>query len=136
MSVEWNGLEEFKRQLRDLPESLTGQASAIVRRRAERAYQDIETSYPEVTGNLRKGLRLTQLDNGKLSVAVILKNTAKHATLYDNGTQVRHTARGANRGQAPATHVFIRNVSAQRRAMFGELKQMLIDNGLRVTGDA
>ncbi len=134
--VVWSGLEELKAQLRNLPADLTAEASGIVTDRAERAKQDIETSYPERTGNLRKGLRLGSGSNvGRFGASTVLKNTAKHAWIFENGTQARHTDIGANRGAMPAGHIFIPIVIRQRRAMYADLKALIERHGFVVTGD-
>jgi hypothetical protein len=134
--VVWSGLQELKAQLRNLPADLAAEASGIVEGRAERAKQDIETSYPDRAGNLRKGLRLGSGTNvGRFGASTILKNTAKHAWMFENGTQARHTDLGANRGAMPPGHIFIPIVIRQRRAMYRDLKALLERHGLVVTGD-
>jgi hypothetical protein len=138
--VVWSGLEELKAQLRNLPAELAAEASGIVTGRAERARQDIETSYPDVSGNLRKGLRLGSGTNvGRFGASTILKNTAKLAWLYDNGSQLRHwdsgKKTGAMWGKTTPPHTFVKIVIRQRRAMRQDLKALLERHGLVVTGD-
>lgn len=135
--IVWEGLEELKAALRTLPADLAAEASGIVTGRAERAKQDIETSYPERTGDLRNHLTLGRgVKVGRFGASTILKNNSKHAWLFENGSQARHTAIGANRGSMPAGHIFIPIVMRQRRAMYEDLKTLLVRHGLQVSGDA
>ena len=73
---------------------------------------------------------------GAYGVGVVVTNTSPHAWMFENGTQVRHTRIGANRGAMPPGHVFIPEAERQRRQMFGAFKDMLEREGLVVTGDA
>jgi len=134
--VQWEGLDELRAQLRALPAELTQEASGIVTEAARRAKQDIQTSYPERTGNLRKGVSIGAATRvGRFGAGVVLKNNSKHAWLYENGTQARHTAIGANHESMPPGHIFLPIVIRQRRAMYVKLKELLVRHGLVVTGD-
>lgn len=134
-SVHWSGLDELREALRHLPDELTADASGIVEGAANGAEVDIHAGYPERTGNLRNHLTKTHFERGKFSAGVILKNTSPHASIFENGTQARHTAIGANRGAMPAGHVFIPAVAKARRRMYDQLKQLLVRHGLTVSGD-
>jgi hypothetical protein len=138
--VVWSGLEELKAQLRNLPAELAAEASGIVEGRAERARQDIETSYPDRTGDLRKGLRLGSGTNvGRFGASTVLKNTSKLAWIYENGTEARHyfTVNGKKKltGKMKPGHIFIPIVIRQRRAMYRDLKALVERHGFVVTGD-
>jgi len=138
VSVKWNGLAELREQLRHLPADLTGEATHIVEGRANRAAADMLAGYAEHrrAGRLQKGVTVTHFDRGRFSAGAIVKNTAPHASIFENGTQARHTDLGANRGAMPPGHVFVPAVVRQRRAMYEDLKAMLVRYGLRVSGDA
>lgn len=138
MSVElhWSGLEELRAELRRLPAELTGEASHIVEGAANAAAADIKAAYPVRTGNLRDGLTVTHFDQGRFSAGAIVKNKAKHAYIFEIGTQTRHTAIGANRGSMPPGRVFIPRVIRARRRMYELLKALLVRKGLLVSGDA
>ena len=133
----WSGLQELKAALRNLPTELAAEATGIVSGRAERAMRDIETSYPERTGNLRKGLRLgSGASVGRFGASTILKNVSPHAWIFENGTQARHNDLGANRGAMPPGHIFIPIVIRQRRAMYHDLAALLERHGFTVSGVA
>lgn len=131
----FEGLEELKAELRELPAALAGEASGIVLTRGERAKQDILAAYPERTGALRRGLKLRYLAMGQFGAGIELRNTAPHAQLYEVGSQARHTAIGANRGSMPPGNIFVPTISRQRRAMYGDLRDLLVRHGLEVSGD-
>lgn len=132
----FDGLDDLRTQLRDLPSELTGEASHLVEGAANGAATDIKGAYPVRTGNLRDGLTVTHFSGGKFSAGALVKNTAKHSWLFENGSQARHTSIGANRGSMPAGHVFIPIVMRARRQMYEALKLMLVRHGLAVSGDA
>ena len=76
------------------------------------------------------------MDSGKYSAGAIVKNRAKHAYIFENGTQARHTGLGYNRGAMPPGHVFIPEIVRRRRGMYEKLAEMLRQHGLQVPGDA
>jgi hypothetical protein len=132
----WDGLAELRAQLRSLPRELAGEASDIVTGAADGAKSDIVAAYPERTGNLRDHVIVSKAPAGIYGAGAVVKSTAKHAWMFENGTQARHTALGANRGSMPPGHVFIPAVIRRRRAMYADLKALLVRHGLRVSGDA
>lgn len=135
-TLTFQGLDELRAALRALPDDLTGEAGHIVEGAANGAAVDIKTAYPSRTGNLRDGVTVTQVAAGKYAAGAVVKNTAKHAYIFENGTQARHTAIGANRGSMPAGHVFIPTIIRERRKMYDALKDVLVRHGLIVSGDA
>jgi len=72
---------------------------------------------------------------GAFSVTAKVQNTAKHAWLFENGTQARHTDLGANRGSMPPGHVFIPIIIRRRRVMFEVLRRVLTEHGLLASGE-
>lgn len=135
-SVRWEGLEELREELKHLPQDLADDASDIVVGAAQAAVNEIVDAYPERTGNLRRHVYVALRAAGRFSAAAIVKNTAKHAWLFENGSQARHTALGANRGAMPAGHVFLPIVIRWRRIMYEQLKSLLVRHGAVVSGDA
>lgn len=137
-SIKWDGLDEFKKALRNMPSDLAGEAGHIVEGTANAAAVEIKRGYASHrrTGKLQSGVTVTHFDKGKFSAGAIVKNTAPHAHLFETGTQARHTAIGANRGSMPPGHVFVPAVVKHRRKMYAELKAMLVRFGLLVSGDA
>lgn len=136
VKLNWDGLADLKDALRRLPEELTSDGSGIVTSTGNEAEREIVSAYPSRTGNLKKGVRVSKVEGGRFGAGVTVKNTAKHANIFENGTQARHNALGANRGSMPPGHVFIPIMSRKRRQMYDELKQMLVEHGLKVSGNA
>lgn len=120
-------------QMRKLPEEMRGEAGAIVVARTDRAFDSIEVSYPEHTGNLRKQLRKS-IEQTAFGVIGIIRNTARHAWLYENGSQVRTTKAGRNRGIMPPGKIFIPRMRIARAAMVDQLKDLLRRAGFEVSG--
>lgn len=131
----FDGLEELRQQLRNLPSELAGEASNIVTGAANGAAAEIKGAYPVRTGRLRDSLVVTRVDKGKYTAGAILKNRAKHSWMFENGTQTRQTAIGANRGSMPPGNVFIPRAIAARRRMYEALKDLLTRKGLTVDGN-
>jgi len=131
----WTGLEELKQELQQLAPALVGEASGIVDNAGEYAKSAVIQGYPLRTGDLRNHVVLTHFDAGKFGAAVILKNTAKHAWLFENGSEARHTDLGADRGSMPPGHVFIPTVMRWRRWMWTELRALVERHGVTVTGE-
>jgi len=136
--LRWDGLEELKAALRELPDDLKGEASHLVEGRANAAAMDIRSGYAghRHSGNLQSKVTVTHFENGRYSTGAIVKNTAKHAWLFENGTQARHTKAGWNRGRMPPGHVFVPRIIRHRRMLYREIIEMMVRNGLAVTGDA
>jgi Bacteriophage HK97-gp10, putative tail-component len=136
VTLKWDGLDEFKADLERLPEGLTTESDPIVATAAHEAASEIRAAYPTRTGNLKKNVFVSRLDKGKDFVGYIVKNSAPHAFIFENGTQARHTSIGANRGAMPPGHVFVPAVIRRRRQMYEQLKALLVRHGLVVSGDA
>jgi hypothetical protein len=134
--IVWNGLAELREALRNLPAELTAEASHVVEGAANAAAADIKAAYPVRTGNLRDHVFVSHRDKGRFSAGAVVKNTAKHAHLFEVGTQARHNSLGANRGSMPPGNVFIPAMIKRRRVMYEQLKALLERHGLRATGDA
>jgi hypothetical protein len=131
--IVWSGLEELKAELRQLPAELAGEASGIVIAAADRAKAAMH--YPRRTGNLADHVVVGKAAAGRYGAGAVVKNTAKHAGIFESGTQARHTALGANRGSMPPGHIFVPAVMRSRRQMYDELKALLVAHGLTVSGD-
>jgi len=129
------GLAELREELQRLPAELTADASGIIEGAADAAETDIEAAYPERSGNLRKGVGVTRTRAGEFAAAAVVFNRAKHAYIFELGTQARHTDIGANRGSMPPGRVFIQRTMRHRAGMYGDLKQMVEAHGLEVSGE-
>ena len=134
----FDGLAELRQQLRNLPAELTAEASNIVNATANSAAVEIRSEYGKhrVTGNLQAGVVISHVDKGKFSAGAIVKSTAKHAAIFEIGTQARHTDLGADRGSMPPGNVFVPIIARRRRGMYQALKNLLARQGLTVSGDA
>lgn len=134
-TLEIRGLDDLKAALRALPTTLVSAATPIVIGAAQAARADIVAQYPQgPTGNLKKGVRVELKSANKDGVVAIVKSTARHAWIYEHGTQARHTKLGASRGvmPAPPTPVFIPTMMRARRAMYAQLGALLEAQGLAV----
>jgi hypothetical protein len=136
--VTWTGLDALRTALQNLPDHLAQEAGTIVRQAAEDARATMATAYEthQVTGNLARGLKRMEQASGRYGVAVQIRNTSPHAWMVENGTDARHTSRGFNRGRMPPFHVMVPTAQRARAQMYRDLKAMLVDQGLLVTGDA
>lgn len=144
-----DGYDELKAALRALPEELKGEATGIVMTHATKAKAAMAAEYAKHrhTGNLAAHLQMTVLAIGRFGAGVEIRNRAYHAWLFDNGTEARHYTgtdkrgrvyadadRGRMWGKSQPTHVFTRNMSVQRRAMFKAFAELLRTHGLLVSG--
>jgi hypothetical protein len=146
-SIRWEGLDEFKQALRDLPEDLTAEGGRYVEAAANDAAHEAKSGYPKgPTGNLISRVIVTHFERGKFSAGAIVKNTAPHAYLFEHGNQgkVRYytgtdkrgrTYVNASRGPMPPGNVFIPAMMRARKRMYDRLIAMLERSGLKVTGD-
>ena len=138
-AVKWDGLQEFRDALRNLPQTLTGEAHAIVVSHAEYAAREVQSGYQQgPTGNLRKRVT-TEVNTSRFSAGARVRSRAPHSSIYENGTKARRTDRGLNRGAMPepaTAHKMIPKVIRHRARMVRALMAMLERNGLvvQVTG--
>jgi len=128
------GLEELRAALRTLPTELAGEAQHVVVGAANGAAADIRGAYPVRTGNLRDHVTVRDLPSGPTGAAAKVVSSARHAALFEVGTQARHTSIGANRGTMPPGHVFVPRVIRARRLMVQQLVDLVRRAGLTVTG--
>ena len=133
---QWEGVKELIAQFETLAPDLTTASTPIVELAARVAKDTIYTGYPTYTGNLKKGLTITEVNEPtRMSCTVI--NKAPHAWLFERGSQARHNAIGANRGSMPANPLFSSTMMRTRRALYTALVPQLVDQfGLTVTGVA
>ena len=130
--VRWDGLEEYRELLRALPEALAQETAHLVEAAANGAAVDIRRAYPVRTGRLRDRVTVTRLNKGKYGPGLIVKNTSPLASIFEHGSQARHTALGANRGSMPPGHVFIPLALKARRRLYGQVKELLVRKGALV----
>jgi hypothetical protein len=134
-SVKLEGLEAFRRALRNLPEDLKNDAAEIVRGTADDAKGEVQRVYHEgPTGNLRRGVT-KQEEHGRFGVSAVVRSRAKHSLIYERGTQARRTRTGANRGrmpEAPESDRMIPIVVKHRKRMTERLKDLVRKAGFQV----
>jgi hypothetical protein len=127
------GFEELREQLRHLPARLVAEADTIVQNAGGRAAAAMIDAYPwGPTGHLKAGVRV-QIRHGKFNSSVVVRSTAEHAYIFENGTQARHTELGANRGAMPPGHVVIPIAIRERRTMVEDLIVLVESEGLQVS---
>jgi hypothetical protein len=131
----FEGLEQLKADLQNLPAALAGDGADIVERHATQAFDTIEAGYPSRAGALKDKLTVTHTRSA-FGARSVVKNTAKEASWFEHGTQARHNALGANRGSMPPNPIFTQTIIRERRGMYDDLKGLLEQQGLTVTGDA
>jgi hypothetical protein len=130
-----NGLDELRKALLALPPELVRESGEIVHAQAQAAAQEIASAYPVHTGNLRSHLHV-DIASDAVSATARIKNTAKHAWIYENGTQPRHWKTGKSTGVMPVGRVFIPIAMQRRRIMLSALIDLVEKAGLHVSGAA
>jgi len=135
LELRWDGLAELRRMLRTIPATTQPEVTALVNYHARWAHGALLAAYPEVSGNLRKGVRLAQTMMHGVAAAVVTSR-APHAWIFEKGTRPRQTRRGVNRGSSPPHYTFRNTVTPQRYRLFDDLKQLLIRRGFEVYDDA
>lgn len=130
----FEGLDEFRRALRDLPEHLAQEAGGIIEEETAGAEVEIGAAYSahSRSGKLRRALR-RRIVKDRVSVTGEVRNTSRLAIILENGSQARHTDIGANRGSMPPAHVFVPVMQRRRRRTYERLKEMMVREGLLVT---
>jgi hypothetical protein len=132
-SLSMAGLKELVRGLDRMPDALAEQSAARVRHAAVEAAAELRTALPlgpartikgkaYPGGNLRKGVRVRQLDPLIWQVT----SAAPHAFLNEFGTGERVTKRKGRRGVSPASNVVVTVARDRRETMNLELGQVLI----------
>jgi hypothetical protein len=135
VKLQMDGLSELRDALRKLPEHLADEAGVIVQAHADDAQRRIQQAYPEgPTGNLRRGVTKEHYQS-RFTSSAIVRSRAKHAWLYERGTQSRRTRTGASRGQmpqAPDPNRMIPIVVRKRKQMVEALKDLVRRAGFQV----
>jgi hypothetical protein len=127
----------LKEALRNLTGGSDGRGLAHCGRAGNGATATIKGNYARVSGNLDDGVSVEFSRTG-VSAGAVVTSKSPHAWMYEHGTQVRHTATGANRGAmppAPPGRAFIPEMIRARRRMYEQLADLLKRNGLLVSGD-
>lgn len=128
-------MQEFKQELRNIPEELRDEAADIVEAAATTTQEQTVAEYTNVTGGLDRGVKVTT-QRSAFGVLSKVRSNAPHAHLYEFGSQARHTAIGANRGAMPPRPTLIPIAQRNRRTMYQRLMDLIESKGFRVTGRA
>jgi hypothetical protein len=130
----WEGLAELKEGLRRLPDELKGDASNRALGAANGAAVEIRRGYEQTAESLAQAVVVERDAPGPFAAGAKVVTRHKLAWLFENGTQVRHTAFGANRGAMRPQHVFVPPIMRARIRFYQELMDLLRRKGLLVTG--
>lgn len=142
MSLVFEGLAQLKQDLLNLPTELQAEAGHIVQAHANAAAARIKDVYGDhwVTGELAQKVTVTYDLTTGVAASAVVQNTSRLAYIFENGTEARHyvTVNGKQHqtGKMPGFHVFIPRVMQERRNMYSDLKDLLVQKGLSVHGDA
>jgi len=135
--VVLRGFEEQRRAFRTLPRDLAQATQAEAADPiAAAAAADIRAGYPRRTGALAAGVQVETVATSPVQAAARVVNTHPLASVFEHGSQARHTALGANRGSMPAGNVFIRRMVRYRKEFWSRVGPIMARAGLRVTGSA
>ncbi len=130
--LKFDGLEELKKQLRELPFEMRGEAENEVEAKANQAALEIGSKY---TGKLGDDVVVEKVESAsRLFAGRLVINKNPLAMIYEIGTQVRHTNLGYNRGRMPPGHVFVPAMIKHRKEMYDALREVMRRHGLKVIG--
>ena len=133
--VAFEGLDELRKALRDLPDELEAQARVIVEDAANKTAGELLAAYPHY-GALHNGVHVVD-KSSKLQARFVVESRSHEASWWEFGTQNRHTQKGWNRGAAPAHpgQGLVPLAGRNRRAMRGDLVALVRANGFDVVDD-
>jgi hypothetical protein len=132
--LKFDGLQEFKKSLRDLPYALHGEAENEVDAEANQAALEIRSAYKRRSGALMEGVYVERVERSRFFAGRRVVSKSPLAMIYENGSQVRHTELGYNRGRMPPAHVFIPAMIRHRKEMYDRLRDVMRRHGLKVIG--
>lgn len=142
MSLVFEGLDQLRRDLLNLPTTLQAEVGHIVQAHANAAAARIKSAYGDhwVTGELTQKTTVSYDLTTGVAASAVVTNTSRLAYIFENGTEARHyvTVNGRQHvtGKMPGFHVFIPVVMQERRNMYADIKPVLVANGLTAIGDA
>jgi len=141
-TMRWDGLKEFREEIRKLPEACRGEAAKVVEAEVNGAYVTIKRVYEAHvwTGTLSRRLAIAPLEVKGQTTGVVLRSGSPLAWLFDNGSQARHyvTVNGKQHltGRMPGFHIFGRTAAFTRRKIRALLIEMVKRHGaVKVTDD-
>ena len=137
IKLTFDGIEEFKTALRNLPKEMADEAHDVVRTHATIASKKISQAYPQgKTGTLRGGLLVRQIPGKLFTVVYQVASTAKQSSWLEYGVKkLRKTKQGYNRGalpREPEQERMIPIVQRQRISMVKDLIALVARAGFEV----
>lgn len=149
MPVVIDGLDELREALQNLPDQLQAEAERSVMRAADNTASAIKRTYEQArttsgTYTLKGGIKKPRKhladsvevsSRGKETGAAVarVKVNARHARLFEYGTQHRQWENGKSTGSAPAHPTLIPTSIRNRKQMVDELITIVEKTGLKVT---
>lgn len=134
--VVLDGFDALVAELTKAPAEIRAQGMEIIRQETEGHAQEVRNAYGQhrVTGNLERGVN-TEYPSTQVLIGIV-RSKARHASIYENGTDVRRTNNGANRGRMPkpSPQLFVPLAIRRRERMRRRLADMLRGLGFQVTG--
>ena len=130
-SFRIEGLREMLLELRQLPEKAAAAGGALVEEHTNAAADSIIEQYPEVSGNLKAGVKRS-VRRSKDGATGRVVSSAPHAFIFETGTASRQTSLGYNRGPMPGRKIYIPTMQKERAALEHDLAQLLRSYGLEV----
>lgn len=129
-----NGIDELRHALRSLPPALVSDAGPIVHTQAEELARQMRIEYAahRVTGNLEAHL-VVELAGSAQYASARVRNTARHAQIFERGTGERRRANGGRTGVMPKNDRFIATAIRRREVMVAALTELVERAGLVVT---
>jgi hypothetical protein len=141
ITLEFDGLDELRRQLRDLPKALEHEAQPIVRAATERTAAAMTAGYPARAGavsgkarNARVPLKNSVRTTYPAPLVGIAYSNSDLSHIYEKGTKARSSKRG-NRGVMPAHPITGAAAHKNREQMLRELIAMVERHGFDVQGE-
>ena len=139
VKLTWRGLEELRAALRALPGELADAAQRAVMAAGNHAAAEIAAAYPvgpgtdqHEGGTLRRGVKAVPQTAGRFGAAVQVRSTARHARIFESGTQTRQTSLGYNRGAMPGANIFVPVMMRRRRELHRELIAIVQQAGFTI----
>lgn len=129
----FDGMDELKIVLRQLPVELRDEATEPVVNAGETAASALRQNYPP--GPMRDGVKV-KTERSTFGVSVTVKSTAPESHLWEFGTQNRKTLQGWNRGKAPShkPEGLVPIAQRNRKRMDQQLIDIVRKAGFEVSG--
>lgn len=122
--LELKGFDELEAELERLAPVLTDEATPIADTAATTAVETVRTAYREITGRLRRGLRVVTVATKSYRVQRRIENAEEYALFYEFGTS-----------RSKATPTFVPITVRARQAFKKAIVALVESKGLQVRGD-